>query len=270
MTASLVLMAAVMGYDDCCGGVYYPSSYGYTYSAPAPVYSYGYRSWSPFRWFRSWGYSPYYYSYSPGTYYYSSGPVYSGGTWYYTSPQQSYAGSATGESRPTGESRQVARPDLDPPMRTVRMTSQGRFEPAQITIRAGETVQWRNDSSHPHTVTADPGRAANPAHVVLPESAEPFDSGEIAPGATFSHTFDVPGTYIYVCVPHEEDGMMGIVVVRNGTGQAVGSAPRPQPPENNSDELYDRQAAPTLQDEPRDRATDDRGPPPPPTSSEDY
>ena len=66
-----------------------------------------------------------------------------------------------------------------------------------------------------------------------------------------------------------KDGMMGIVVVRNGTGQAAGSAPRPQPPENNSDELYDRQASPTPQ-EPADRATDDRGPPPPPTSSEDY
>jgi plastocyanin len=265
MTASLVLMAAVMGYDDCCGGVYYgPSTYGYTYSAPAPVYSYGYRrSWSPFRRFRSWGYSPYYYSYAPGTYYYSTGPVYSGGTWYSTTPQPSYAGS------PMGESRRVARPDLDAPTRTVRMTSQGRFEPAQITIRAGETVQWRNDSSHPHTVTADPGRAANPAHVVLPDGAEPFDSGEIAPGATFTHTFDVPGTYIYVCSPHEEDGMMGIVVVRNGTSQPAEGAPRPQPPES-SGELYDRQASPTPQDEQGDRAADERLPPPPSTSSEDY
>jgi plastocyanin len=254
-------MAAVMGYDDCCGGVYYgPSTYGYTYSAVAPTYSYGYRpGWWPFRRFSSWGYSPYYYSHSPGPYYYSTGPYYSGGT-YYAPPQGDAASPMDGTYR-------AARPDLDAPTRIVRMTSQGRFEPTQITIRAGETVRWRNDSAHPHTVTADPGGAANPAHVVLPEGAEPFDSGEIAPGGTFTHTFDVPGTYIYVCGPHEADGMMGIVVVRNGTGRAAEGAPRPRPPQNS--ELYDRQASPTPDDGQGDRAADERLPPPP-ASSEDY
>jgi len=30
---------------------------------------------------------------------------------------------------------------------------------------------------------------------------------------TFSHTFDVPGTYSYVCIPHETSSMVGTVIV---------------------------------------------------------
>ena len=98
-------------------------------------------------------------------------------------------------------------------MTVVHMTDRARFEPALVTIKAGETVEWRNASRHPHTVTLNPDLAKNPAHVVLPEGAEPFDSGEITPGDRITHTFTVPGTYFYICQPHEEKGMVGIVVV---------------------------------------------------------
>ena len=40
-----------------------------------------------------------------------------------------------------------------------------------------------------------------------------FDSGQLEPGATFSHTFRVPGTYRYFCVPHEVAGMIGTLIV---------------------------------------------------------
>ncbi len=30
----------------------------------------------------------------------------------------------------------------------------------------------------------------------------------------FSRTFDEPGTYRYICIPHEGAGMVGTVVVR--------------------------------------------------------
>jgi plastocyanin len=33
-------------------------------------------------------------------------------------------------------------------------------------------------------------------------------------GETFEVTFEVPGTYRYVCLPHEDHGMRGTVVVR--------------------------------------------------------
>jgi plastocyanin len=32
-------------------------------------------------------------------------------------------------------------------------------------------------------------------------------------GETFEHTFTVPGTYVYVCVPHAGQGMIGRVIV---------------------------------------------------------
>ena len=87
------------------------------------------------------------------------------------------------------------------------------FVPGTIRIRAGQTVQWRNTSLMDHTVTADKGLAASPANVILPEGAQSFNSGEIDPGQVWAYTFTVPGTYRYVCLPHEKQGMIGTVIV---------------------------------------------------------
>ena len=95
----------------------------------------------------------------------------------------------------------------------VTMTDRLLFSPDTVRIRTGSAVRWTNTSVLPHTVTADPERAAKRGNVVLPAGAAPFDSGDMAPGAVFVHTFTVPGTYRYVCVPHELAGMVGVVVV---------------------------------------------------------
>lgn len=87
------------------------------------------------------------------------------------------------------------------------------FSPAVVRIRAGQTVQWRNTSPIGHTVTADPRLAKNPANVILPQGAEPFHSGNIAAGKVWQRTFTRPGTYRYVCLPHEQQGMIGTVIV---------------------------------------------------------
>lgn len=97
------------------------------------------------------------------------------------------------------------------------------FDPVEVTVPAGTTVVWKNTSSRGHTVTAYEGS--------LPEGADYFASGgfesEAAArgawqsdeggilygGETFEHTFEVPGTYGYVCLPHERDNMTGTVVV---------------------------------------------------------
>jgi plastocyanin len=92
-----------------------------------------------------------------------------------------------------------------------------RFEPYRVTVRAGETVEWRNTSDGTHTVTADPDRAANPDHVLVPRGAGLFHSGSLLPDESFRFTFTVPGTYRYVCLPHEDAGMIGSVLV----GEAV-------------------------------------------------
>jgi plastocyanin len=65
------------------------------------------------------------------------------------------------------------------------------FSPASLTIKAGTTVTWKNNTTAPHTVTSDDGKS--------------FDSGAsnpIAPGGTFSFTFTTAGTFAYHCAIH--------------------------------------------------------------------
>ena len=77
-------------------------------------------------------------------------------------------------------------------------------------------MRWTNTSFDMHTVTADASLAADVSHVLLPDGAEPFNSGLIAPEKTFTKTFAVPGRYRYFCIPHEATGMVGEVVVTGG------------------------------------------------------
>lgn len=95
----------------------------------------------------------------------------------------------------------------------VQLNDQLRFVPTEITIKAGDTVEWRNIGSIPHTVTADPRRAPSSRNVELPDGAEAFDSGWVTAGQWFRYTFSEPGVYRYVCLPHEQARMLGTVVV---------------------------------------------------------
>src|SRR6185437_11092249 len=61
------------------------------------------------------------------------------------------------------------------------------FSPSTITIKAGQKVTWINKGNHNHTVTSDNAY---------------FNSGYLAPNASFSYTFTRPGTYKYSCTLH--------------------------------------------------------------------
>ncbi len=95
----------------------------------------------------------------------------------------------------------------------VELNDKLRFAPTEITIKAGDTVEWRNIGSIPHTVTADPRRAPGSRNVELPDGAEAFDSGLVMGGQSFRYTFSEPGVYRYVCLPHERARMLGTVIV---------------------------------------------------------
>ena len=87
------------------------------------------------------------------------------------------------------------------------------FEPEEIEITVGETVVWYFDTGG-HNVTSDPEKSYKCQN---PEGAEPFKSYEGDGGlneedSTFSHTFETPGEYTYVCVPHSTQ-MVGYVTV---------------------------------------------------------
>lgn len=96
---------------------------------------------------------------------------------------------------------------------TVKLTDQARFEPAGLTIPVGATVVWRNMDEQRHTVTGNPEELGDPNRVALPDGAEPWDSGDLLPGEQFTHTFTVPGTYVYACRYLQSEGMVGTVTV---------------------------------------------------------
>ena len=89
------------------------------------------------------------------------------------------------------------------------------FDPEELTITVGEQVTWYFDSIG-HNVSGDPNHSE---HVVIPPGGIPFTSysGDnrfrtVPSGETYSHTPLTPGTYTYVCIPHQPE-MMGTIHV---------------------------------------------------------
>ncbi len=90
------------------------------------------------------------------------------------------------------------------------------FEPETIEISTGDTVTWTFESTG-HNVGAKP---EDSDRVKLPSGADPFASyagnkvyQTVEKGDTYEHTFETPGEYVYVCVPHVVSGMVGTVIV---------------------------------------------------------
>jgi plastocyanin len=75
------------------------------------------------------------------------------------------------------------------------------FSPNPAQVSVGGTVTWTNDDSQPHTATS--GENTTPDQV--------FDSGIMAPAATFEHTFAEAGEFPYFCLLHPN--MVGTVSV---------------------------------------------------------
>jgi halocyanin-like protein len=78
------------------------------------------------------------------------------------------------------------------------------FSPAAIAVSPGTTVIWEwTGRGGTHNVVATQGTF---------DSGEPVDDA----GTRFEHAFDRPGTYTYVCEPHETMDMKGAVFVGLG------------------------------------------------------
>ncbi len=116
-------------------------------------------------------------------------------------PGQAGAAGATPQFLPaTGATPSAAAPAAG---RSVKVSLQNfAFAPKVLTVAPGTTVEWQNDDTTAHTVTADNGS---------------FDSGNLAQGATFKFTFAKAGTYAYYCQYHGGpggQGMAGQIVVK--------------------------------------------------------
>lgn len=95
----------------------------------------------------------------------------------------------------------------------VNMSEMG-FSPQTLIVNVGDRVIWKNTSDVTHNVVADPAKALYRVDIKLPSGGRPFGSDYLQPGQSFSHVFQVPGIYRYVCTLHEGSGMKGVIVVK--------------------------------------------------------
>jgi plastocyanin len=70
------------------------------------------------------------------------------------------------------------------------------FNPMDVTVTAGTDVTWENQDGEPHTVVSLTGD---------------FRSQALDEKDKFSHRFDQPGTYKYICSIHPR--MVGTITV---------------------------------------------------------
>lgn len=75
------------------------------------------------------------------------------------------------------------------------------FSPAILQIAPGDTVKF---------TVVDKGHNSVAKKGMLPEGAEPW-KGKMSKEVEV--TFDVEGTYGYVCIPHYSMGMVGLILV---------------------------------------------------------
>jgi plastocyanin len=74
-----------------------------------------------------------------------------------------------------------------PPLHAAITIASFAFSPSSLSVPVGATVTVTNKDNVAHTWTAKSGA---------------FDSGPLAPGASYSFTFTQPGTYDYFCRIH--------------------------------------------------------------------
>ncbi len=70
------------------------------------------------------------------------------------------------------------------------------FNPADLTVNAGDTVTFVNEDGAPHTATADNGG---------------FDTGNLSTGQSAAFKFSTAGTFSYFCAVHPS--MKGSITV---------------------------------------------------------
>ena len=111
-----------------------------------------------------------------------------------------------------------------PAQHEVRMVMEGstyRFEPANLTIRAGDRVRFTTVSGGPHNVAFDPAKVPDAAEARIsagmPGQISPLSGAfVINAGDSYTVTFaGVPaGRYEYFCMPHQAMNMKGVITVQ--------------------------------------------------------
>jgi plastocyanin len=115
---------------------------------------------------------------------------------------------------------------------TVRMVTDNQgsyFDPVGLLIEPGTTVTFVNASGSHSAEAYHPENGDKPLRI--PEDASPWGSELYSEeGATFEHTFEVPGVHDYYCLPHESLGMVARIVVGSPQGGPATEPPEDLPP----------------------------------------
>ncbi|ELZ91346.1 halocyanin hcpG [Haloferax mucosum ATCC BAA-1512] len=103
----------------------------------------------------------------------------------------------------------------------VKMTAVA-FEPAELTVRVGDTVAFEHAGGEAHSVTAYQDEIPEGAAYWASGGFESQDAAEsgwedgkgaVQSGQSYTHTFETAGEHSYLCIPHEAAGMTGAIVV---------------------------------------------------------
>lgn len=131
------------------------------------------------------------------------------------------AGATTGATTGATPAGGVAAPATGK-THTVRMLADGaamKFEPANITVKAGDQIKWVMISGVPHNVAFQdvPADVKGQLDANMPEKIAPLTGKMMmTPNEEYTVSFAnvKPGTYNYVCQPHVAMGMKGVVTVQ--------------------------------------------------------
>ena len=95
---------------------------------------------------------------------------------------------------------------------TVGGSTNMAFAPANVTLRAGDTVRWVWTGALRHNVVSGTAGTAD-SRFCSPADTGCASAPLASAGASYSHTFTQPGVYPYFCKPHVPMGMVGTVTV---------------------------------------------------------
>jgi plastocyanin len=91
------------------------------------------------------------------------------------------------------------------------------FDPVGVHVLPGQTIRWILDEDVHATAAYHPKNGNHSLRI--PEGALPWDSGLMTvKGQHFEVTLTIEGVYDYFCLPHENDGMVGRIIVGNPGG----------------------------------------------------
>ncbi|QOC21794.1 cupredoxin domain-containing protein [Wenzhouxiangella sp. AB-CW3] len=74
------------------------------------------------------------------------------------------------------------------------------FKPEEVTVQVGRTVRWENHERRQFHNVWFRELGEEPGEYLFPEES-------------MERTFDEPGEYPYLCEPHEDRGMTGVIRV---------------------------------------------------------